>query len=326
MDWLGADINGPLVVVRALHFAVTAMTTGILVFRAVVADAAVCPATPASAIVRAQTLRLVAIGLALSVVSGVIWLLLEAASMSGLALPEAMTSEVLSTVVSQTQFGQVSDIRFALAVILAGCLAYDRFPLARGLALAISLGLIAAIAWTGHAGSTAGEIGILHLAADALHLFAAAIWIGGLVSLVLLLSASRHDQSHAGASFARQATERFSTMGIAAVAVVLATGIVNAWILVGSWHALTVTGYGQLLMLKVALFAVMLSFAAVNRFWLTPRLAKPPGGALRLDALRKLTRNSAIEFALALTIFAIVGILGTLHPAIHAFASDAPMQ
>src|SRR6202011_464385 len=121
-------------------------------------------------------------------------------------------------------------------------------------------------------GSTPGEMGILHLAADALHLFAASIWIGGLVSLVLLLSAGRRDRSSAGASFARHATERFSTMGIAAVVVVLATGIVNTWILVGSWHALIVTGYGQLLMLKMALFAVMLLFAAANRFWLTPRL------------------------------------------------------
>ncbi len=58
MDWLGSDIDGPLVVVRALHFAVTAMTTGILVFRTVVADAAFGPATPAGKIVRAQTLQL----------------------------------------------------------------------------------------------------------------------------------------------------------------------------------------------------------------------------------------------------------------------------
>jgi copper resistance protein D len=325
MDWIGAEIDGPLVVVRALHFAATAMTTGILIFRAVVADAAFGPIPPAGALVRARALRLAAAALALSVLSGLIWLLLEAASMSGLALPEAITSEVLSAVVNQTQFGEVFEIRLALAVILAACLGYDRFPLARGLALAISLGLVAAIAWTGHAGSTVGEMAIPHLAADMLHLVAAAIWTGGLVSLALLLSASRDDRSPAGASFALQATTRFSTMGIAAVAVILATGIVNTWILVGSWRALIATGYGQLLMLKIALFAVMLVFAAVNRFWLTPRLALP-SGAPRLDALHRLTRNSTIEFVLALMIFAVVGILGTLHPAIHAFASNPPMQ
>ncbi len=325
MDWLGAGIDGPLVVIRALHFAASAMTSGILVFRALVIDAAAAPSTPARAIVGAQTLRLAWFCLAISLVTGMIWLLLEATSMSGLPLAEAITGEVLSTVVNQTQFGQVSEIRFVLAVTLACCMRYDRFPLARGLALAMSLGLIAAIAWTGHAGSTAGEWGILHLAADALHLLAAAAWTGGLASLVLLLWASRRDRTSASASFARQATRRFSTIGIVIVVAILASGIVNTWILVGSLHALIATGYGQLLIVKIALFAVMVSFAAANRFWLTPGLALPSGDTQR-DALRRLTRNSAIELALALIIFAIVGILGTMHPAIHGFASATPMQ
>ncbi len=228
-----------------------------------------------------------------------------------------MTSDVLSTVVNETQFGRVSEIRLVLAVIIAGGLAYDRFPLARGLALAMSLGLTAALAWTGHAGSTAGAMGILHLTADTLHLLAAAIWIGGLVSLVLLLPVSRNDRTDAGVSFARNATQRFSTMGAVIVVVVLATGIVNGWILVGSWHALIATFYGQLLILKIALFAVMLLIAAANRFWLMPRLALRPGSEPQLEVLRRLARNSMIEIVLALMIFAIVGMLGTLHPAIH---------
>ena len=237
--------------------------------------------------------------------------------MSGLSFRASMTPDVLSTVVDETQFGTVAQIRFALAIILAGCLAYDRFPLARWLALAMSLGLIAALAWTGHAGSTAGEIGVLHLAADIFHLFAAAIWMGGLVSLVLLLSALGRDQTQAGLSFAGDATRRFSAMGIVIVVVVFATGIVNAWILVGSWHALIVTGYGRLLILKLALFGIMLLIAAANRFWLAPRLALPSDNEPQLMVLRRLACNSMIEVALALTIFAIVGLLGTLHPAIH---------
>jgi putative copper resistance protein D len=317
MNWLGAAVDGPLVVVRAIHFAATAILTGTLIFRAVVAEAASGSATPAAIVVRTQTLRVAWTSLAISAASGMIWLLLVAVSMSGLSFGESMTSDVLSTVVNETQFGRVSEIRLVLAVIMAGCLAYVRFPLARGLALAMSLGLTAALAWTGHAGSTAGEMGILHVTADMLHLLAAAIWIGGLVSLVLLLSVSRHDQTPAGVSFARDATQRFSTMAIAVVVVVLATGIFNAWILVGSWHALIVTGYGRLLMLKVVLFAVMLLIAAANRFWLTPRLALPAPSEPQYEAVHRLERNSMIEIALALLIFAIVGMLGTLHPAIH---------
>jgi hypothetical protein len=45
-----------------------------------------------------------------------------------------MMSDVLSTVVNETQFGRVGN-RLVLAVIIFGGLAYDRFPPARGLAL-----------------------------------------------------------------------------------------------------------------------------------------------------------------------------------------------
>ncbi len=316
MDWLGADIDGPLVVVRGLQFAATAVTTGTLVFRAVVAALASSSAAPAAIIVSRQTLRIAWICLAISAASGIIWVLLQAASMSGLPFAEAMTSDVLLTVLNETQFGMVSEIRFALAVVIGVGLAYDRFPPARGLGLVLSLGLIGAVGWTGHAGSTVGETGVLHLAADILHLVAAAIWIGGLVSLVLLFAVTRRDRTDASMSFARDATQAFSSMGIAIVAVIFATGIVNTWILVGSWHALIATGYGRLLMLKIALFMVMLLFAAANRFWLTPRLALP-SSAPQFDARRQLARNSMIEFVLALAIFAIVGLLGTLHPASH---------
>ena len=106
-------------------------------------------------------------------------------------------------------------------------------------------------------------------------------------------------------------------LGIVSVATLLATGIVNSWILVGSFHALVITEYGRLLMFKIAVFAIMLVFAAVNRFRLTPRLALAPGSETQLMALRQLTRNSSIEIALGFVIFAIVGMLGTLHPAIH---------
>jgi putative copper resistance protein D len=317
MDWLGAGVDGPLIIIRAIHFAATAVVAGSLIFRAVVAEPALGSTQVATTVVRSQILLTASIGLAIAAVSGVIWLQLQAESMSGLPFGEAMTSDVLSTVLNETQFGLVSKIRFVLAIILAACLAYDRLALLRWLALASALGFTAAIAWTGHAGSTLGEMGSLHLTADALHLFAAAAWTGGLVSLALLLSAARRHQGFAWASLARDAAQRFSTLGIVSVGALLVTGIVSAWILVGSFQALVITEYGQLLMLKIVVFAVMLVFAAVNRFWLTPQLAFSSEKEAQVKALRRLTRNSVVEIALGLAIFAIVGALGTLHPAIH---------
>jgi copper resistance protein D len=316
MDWFGAGGDVPLIIIRAIHFGATAVTAGALMFRALVAQPALRSETTAQ-LLRTQTLRVAWSGLAIAAASGVVWLLFQAVSMSGLPFREAVTPSLLLTVLNETQFGLVSEIRLVLAIILAACLAFDRFAPANWLALAAALGLTAAIAWTGHAASTPGTMGNLHLASDALHLSAAAGWIGGLVPLALLLAAASRHQAVSWALLARDVARRFSTLGIVSVATLLVTGIVNAWILVGSFRALVITDYGRLLMFKIAVFAIMLVFAAVNRFWLTPRLAFAPGCETQLMALGQLTRNSVVEIVLGFVIFAIVGMLGTLHPAIH---------
>jgi copper resistance protein D len=155
---------------------------------------------------------------------------------------------------------------------------------------------------------------MLHLTADALHVVSAAVWIGGLLSLATLLrTARRHDDAR-WAMIARVATLRFSNLGIVSVGTLLATGIVNTWILVGSLPALVGTDYGGLLLIKLALFGAMLSVASINRLRWTPRLAQTP---LRNQALRRLSRNSIVEIVMGLAVFAVVGVLGTLHPAVH---------
>jgi putative copper resistance protein D len=311
-------VNGPLVVVRALHFAATAMTAGMIIFLAVVVEHAFRRAGADAKSFQTQMLRIAWIGLATTAASGVVWVLLQATAMSGLSFGQAMAPAVLWTVMSDTHFGIVSDIRLALAALLATALAYSGSELGeRWLPPASAAGLVVALAWTGHAAGTLGRLGPLHLTADALHLLAAAVWLGALLPLAMLLAMARWNSDHEWALIARDATRRFSILGIASVGTLLATGIVNAWILVGSFKALTTTEYGRLLVGKIALFAAMLVIAAVNWLRLTPRLVLSPESQRQRDALHQLTRNSVIEITLGLTIFAIVGALGTLHPAIH---------
>ena len=317
MSWFGAEIDGPMIVTRTIHFAASAITAGVLIFGTLVAEPALRSAPAARAIVMAQILRVAWVSLAVTVASGVIWVLLQAEAMSELPLREAMSGDILSTVLTETQFGMVSEFRLVLAIVLAACLFLNRLQLTHSLALISGLGLVAGIAWTGHAGSGADDWSNLHLTADVLHLVAAAAWLGGLVPLTLLLSQALRNEADPWASLASQAARRFSMLGIVSVGTITATGIVNGWILVGSFKALVVTEYGRLLMLKISLFAVMLAYAAINRFWLTPDLALPSDNEARLKAMRRLTRNSGIEIALGLIIFAIVGMLGTLHPAAH---------
>jgi copper resistance protein D len=317
MDGFEMDIDVAMVIVRTVHFAATAITAGALTFRAVVAGPAVGSADEAGKAIDAQVRWLAWSGLIVAIISGAIWLALQTVAMSGQAFGEAVTSGAIITVLDETQFGLVSEIRLGLAVLLAVCLVYDRSAPARWLALGSALSLVGAIAWTGHAASTPAMLGYLHLAADALHLDAAAAWIGGLLPLALLLNAGRRSPVSARGTLQYDAARRFSSLGVASVATLIVSGAINAWILVGSLRGLTETGYGWLLLSKLVTFAVMLAFAAVNRSWLTPRLAATSTRETQRDALRGLTRNVLVEIALGFMVFAIVGVLGTLHPAAH---------
>ena len=321
MDWFGAGNDWPLIAARAIHFAATAITAGNLVFTTAIAGPALRSKEAEAGLFRAQTSLVAWLALAMVLISGAIWFLLQAAAMAGVSLREALNSEVLSTVVNDTQFGQICEIRLALAIVLAACLVTRRRSrLVEWLALACAIGLAIAIAWTGHAAGTLGEIGYLHLIADALHVVAASAWIGGLVSLVLLLWDIQHSPTVNWARCAETTVRRFSTLGMISVSTLLVTGTVNAWILVGSFEALLVTEYGRILTLKLIAFAVMLAFASFNRLWLMPRLVSTRADQPQNGALRQLTRNSVIEIVLGFTIFAMVGMLGTMHPAIHFFS------
>ncbi|MEH2611861.1 copper homeostasis membrane protein CopD [Bradyrhizobium sp. AZCC 1693] len=317
MSWFAADIDGPLVLTRAIHVAASATLAGGLIFRGFVAEPALQPSPEAYAVIQPRIAELTWAGLVVAAATGAVWFVLETMSMTGLGGGEAMRSGAMLTVANETQFGMVSEVRATLTAVLAACLLFNRFVQLRWLAVVIALGLIAAIAWTGHAGSTLGELGNLHLAADVLHLCAASAWIGGLVGLSILFAIGRRRPALEWEPLQLHAVRRFSTLGIISVATLIASGIVNAWILVGSFRGLLVTDYGQMLLLKIAVFAIMVAFATVNRLLLTPRLALAAKGEMDRRALAALTRNTLIEIALGLVIFAIVGVLGTMHPAIH---------
>ncbi len=317
MTWIDTDIDGPVIVVRAIHFAAMAMMTGAVVFRAAVAEPALRSMPKARAVINSQIRRLACIGLAIGVISGAIWLVLLTASLSNESFREMLVSGALRDVLALTQFGAMAQIRLALAILLAISLAFDGSRWGRWFALVAAPALTVSAAWTGHAASTPHGLGYAHLVSDALHLSAASAWIGGLLPLVLVLHAIRQDRPLAWPPPELVTVRRFSALGVASVAALMISGAINSWILVGSFRGLILTVYGRVLMLKIAVFAIMLAVAAVNRLCLTPELASAPGGGVQQEALRRLTRNTIIEIALGLLVFAIVGLLGTLHPAAH---------
>ncbi|WP_326659873.1 copper resistance CopC/CopD family protein [Streptomyces sp. NBC_00385] len=139
------------------------------------------------------------------------------------------------------------------------------FGLAIGGAV-IAAGIAGTWALAEHA-STGIQPGIA-MPVDVLHLLAVAAWLGGLTALLIALY--RTPDITAGA------VRRFSRIAFISVLVLTATGIYQSWRQVGSWSALTGTGYGQLLLVKVGLVAVLVGLAGISRRW-TARLATSGG-------------------------------------------------
>jgi copper resistance protein D len=313
-----------VIYVRAVHFASTIMVAGVVLFSVLVAEPAfrngdTHARVPAA--VRSWLAWIAWFGLALAVISGAAWLVLAAETMSDRPLPAVFSEGILWTVLLQTNFGWDWLARLVLACLLAAAFA----PLLsaqrvkpgwlRVAAVALAGALVGTLAWAGHAAAGLGIEGVVHPAADFLHLVAAAAWVGTLPPLALLLGAVSHDA--ASLAIARAAALRFSTLGIVGVATLLVSGSLNTWYLAGSEPALFGTTYGRLLLAKVALFLVMVAIAAVNRLRLTPRLAQRVGTTAPHDALRQLRRNTAIEIVAGAIIIAIVAVLGTTAPGLH---------
>ncbi|MEW1627210.1 copper resistance protein CopC [Streptomyces sp. NPDC089173] len=138
--------------------------------------------------------------------------------------------------------------------------AVEKKDLTFGLAVGggvVAAGIAATWAMSEHA-STGIQAGIA-MPVDVLHLLAVAAWLGGLVSLLVAL--------YRTPDIGSAAVRRFSRVAFGSVLVLAATGIYQSWRQVGSWPALTGTRYGQLLILKVALIAVLLAVAWFSRRW-----------------------------------------------------------
>ena len=140
------------------------------------------------------------------------------------------------------------------------------------IALAGSLAVAISFAQVGHA---LGEPRVALLVLLVLHLLAAAFWVGALIPLRrAALAPTGTDLLH-----------HFGNIAAFGVAVLILAGTALAWLLSGSATALFGTVYGSALLVKAALVAVLLGFAAWNKVRLVPALrAEKPGAA---HALRR---------------------------------------
>jgi putative copper resistance protein D len=245
--------------------------------------------------------RMLRLGAAFGATGALGWLMAQAGVLYDSPV-QAFRPVSVWSIVAETGFGAAAFGRlvlFALALVVA---LVPRVP-ARLPALA-TVGTLAAasFAWTGHGGVGDGLGGTVHLVADVAHLLAAAVWIGALIALTPLVLGPDKDA-------ARTSLLAFSGIGPAVVAVLVLTGLVNGWFLVGPGRVLALpdSPYGRLLLFKLAAFLAMLGLAAANRLVLTPRLD-----------LKSLRASLVAETALGFLVLALVAWLGTLPPPIDS--------
>ncbi len=250
-------------------------------------------------------------------VSGALWFASVATSMTD----TGMSWETVRFVLTETTYGAVCLVRLATIAALACVLAIVTFRPPHWLDVllaALSAFLAASLAGTGHTQVEEGPARLGHMFADGLHLVGAGAWLGGLVVLFYLTVKSLHPNSSESRRLeACNAAHRFSAMGYPAVATIVGSGLANSWFLVSPLINLIETAYGRILLVKVALFAVMVALAGVNRFFILPALASPAAATYRAINLRRLRLHILLEQCLGLAIILVVAFLGTMEPAIN---------
>lgn len=175
------------------------------------------------------------------------------------------------------------------------------------LAALAAVGALGAVVASGHASSADPRVAAV--AADWVHLAAAAVWVGGIALIALVWGPALRGQSSEGrASVARHVLAPFGAVALPAFVVVAVAGTVNAAIELGRISALWETSYGVVLVAKIVLVAALALASYVHALRLRPRLlgANPhPSKHLELRHWR-LVRSEPL---LALAVVGAVGVL-----------------
>ncbi|MBX5452676.1 MAG: CopD family protein [Acidobacteriia bacterium] len=292
----------PLALSRATGFAGLAVVFGTLLVGKMVG-------VPDIAEVR-KLPRLLWTALGVSVFGSLLWGVLQTAAMAETDSLSA-TLALVPYVFANTTFGHLVLLRLFLLALTALALAQRRV---RPATFAMIPAGFACVLEAGHLHAFARNPGpSLLLASEALHVLAAASWLGGLPALWVLIKKARPPRA---AFLAR----RFSALGIAAVSILAASAALQSLALLGSRAALFHTEFGRICLAKLIAFAVLLGLAARNRFILLSRLTA--GEEASRSAL---TVSLGLAMVLGAVVLVLAALLGTLPPGIDVMSvTSAP--
>ncbi len=227
-----------------------------------------------------------------------------------------------------TTYGTAHSIRLLLLGILGVTLASLlrmgwRTQLAQ-IAAGLGLGIALTYAVSGHA--SAQNPRWLVTASDTVHLTAMALWIGGLAYLLVAILPRREPDE------LRTVLPVFSRTAFGCVIALAITGTYQAWLGVGSLDALTSTRYGQLVLVKIGLFLVLVGLGNLSRVVVQRRYVRPVAYAMteqmtvapkEVDETRRMRRSVFAEVVLGVTVLAVTAVLVAEPPGRAAVAAVA---
>jgi copper transport protein len=256
----------------------------------------------------------IGISAAIGAVSGLMAMPLEVAYTAGRGL-DVITDGSAWRAVFDTTIGIAWVVRAAaIALSAAILLATHSRSRARWWTAVLIVGLVTvglASAYGGHGAS--GRWHYLGVVVTMLHVSSMAVWLGGLVLLIVSFDAVD-----------REGVERFSNIALLAVSAIVVSGTIQGIRQVGSIDGLTNTSYGKLLIWKVVAVAVVIALAAVARASTHGRLslatASVGAAGAGFDRAR-LRRAIGIESVLAVVVVVVTSLLMAANPS-QATASE----
>ncbi|WP_299669354.1 CopD family protein [uncultured Ruegeria sp.] len=260
--------------------------TGLLITQAAFADLV----SPLRGKMRVQ----VALLAGLALVASVFGFMLRGAALTGGA--DGMTDPEMLGLLWQTPVGEVLVYRITGAILII----VGVFTHRGGQWIALAGGLLAlwSFALIGHVPELeATGVRLLLF----LHLLGIAFWIGVLGPLRALSLQPEHLRNASMLGY------RFGQAASIIVPALIVAGLMMAWMLLGDLWTLTTTGYGQTLLIKLALVGAVLTLAAVNKLRFVPDMQ-----AGDEKAARYLARSIEIESAIILVVLAATATLTSI--------------
>ena len=260
----------------------------------------------------------VRIGSILALLSAIGIVMSQAALLTGKGAGAITDSTVLRDVLNQ-------NLGWSLALLMIGLAAVHlstdipKKVVSQSLALYGGLAVTVSFAVWGHATELSPTA--ISLAADAIHATAAALWLGGLVGLVMVLSVRTPETVRATAGI----IGRFSRMAFWSVIALTLAGLTLTITGSGaSLNSILTTTWGQLVLAKIGLTLIVVLIAAWNRRTLVPSLTSPTENTGEL-AVRwaTLLRTIRAEAVLLVAVVALTAIVVNVPPARTAVVAKA---